>query len=225
MSCPRTEYLIQEYLNDDPAPAAAAEIDRHLAQCADCRAELDAILQTRQALAGWRAERVPHWDRGRELFRREHRVSAEPRGRFGVWQWLPTAASFAMLCLMLFNTTVVSTGQGFEVSFGGRTAAPELDARLAEFAVAQEQELQSMITRFETRQDSNNLQLLQAVMEQTQQTTSENLERIYAYFEEQRLQDLQDMRSSYQQLVDSDYQTIRSLEQLARYVSFEGEVR
>lgn len=223
MSCPRTEYLIQETMSDDLAPLAGAEIDRHLAQCADCRAELNAIEQTANTLAGWRAERVPHWDRGREQFRRDHRLGTGSRGRFSVWQWLPTAASFAMLCLLLLNTTVVSSGQGFAVSFGSDASA--LDTRLAEFAAYQEEEFQAMITRVEARQVSNNLQFLQAAMEQTQQTTSDNLERIYAYFEEQRLQDLQGMRSSYQQLVDSDYQTIRSLEQLARYVSYEGEVR
>ena len=51
------------------------------------------------------------------------------------------------------------------------------------------------------------------------------MDRVYAYFEQQRLIDLQDMRVGYQQLVDSDYETIRSLEQLAQFVSYESEVR
>jgi hypothetical protein len=62
-------------------------------------------------------------------------------------------------------------------------------------------------------------------MEQTQQSTAENLDRINVYFEQRRLQDLQDMRAGYQQLVDSDYETIRTLEELAQYVSFQGDVR
>ena len=62
-------------------------------------------------------------------------------------------------------------------------------------------------------------------MEQTQQTTAENFEQIYAYFEQQRLRDLQDMRASYQYLVDSDFETIRSLEQLASFVSYQGDLR
>ena len=46
--------------------------------------------------------------------------------------------------------------------------------------------MQQLVARFEDRQDSNNVQLLQAVIDQTQQTTAENLDRIYAYFEQQR---------------------------------------
>ncbi|MBT4257536.1 MAG: hypothetical protein HOD87_15860, partial [Gammaproteobacteria bacterium] len=60
---------------------------------------------------------------------------------------------------------------------------------------------------------------------QNQQATAENLEQIYAYFEQQRILDLQDMRVGYQQLVDSDYETIRSLQQLASFVSFQDDVR
>jgi flagellar biosynthesis/type III secretory pathway ATPase len=77
----------------------------------------------------------------------------------------------------------------------------------------------------EDRQDSNNVRLMQVIMDQSQQTTTENFETMYSYFEEQRLSDLQDMRQGYQQLVDSDYETIRSLQQLVNYVGYSGEVR
>jgi hypothetical protein len=66
---------------------------------------------------------------------------------------------------------------------------------------------------------------MQVIMDQSQQTTTENFETMYSYFEEQRLSDLQDMRQGYQQLVDSDYETIRSLQQLVNYVGYSGEVR
>ena len=48
---------------------------------------------------------------------------------------------------------------------------------------------------------------------------------MYAFFDQQRLLDLEDMRVGYQELVDSDYETIRSLQQLAQFVSYQGEVR
>ena len=47
------------------------------------------------------------------------------------------------------------------------------------------------------------------------------LEGIYALFEDQRLRDLEDMRIGYQQLMDSDYETLRSLRQLAQFVSYQ----
>ena len=62
-------------------------------------------------------------------------------------------------------------------------------------------------------------------MDQSQRTTTENFETMYSYFEEQRLSDLRDMRLGYQQLVDSDYETIRSLQQLVNYVGYTGEIR
>ena len=60
-------------------------------------------------------------------------------------------------------------------------------------------------------------------MERTREATMENLDLIYTYFEQQRLRDLEDMRISYQELVDSDYETIRSLQQLARFVSYQDD--
>ena len=45
---------------------------------------------------------------------------------------------------------------------------------------------------------------------------------VLAYFEAQRQQDMQLLQSSYQRLADSDFQTIRSVQQLANYVQYQG---
>ena len=226
MSCPKTHYLLQEYFSEDLSAVARNELDRHLADCVDCNSELESILLTRQDLQQWQEQRVPHWDRGLELFRQEHRVD-RPVSRFWLsWQWLPTATSLAMLCVLLFNVSVISDDSGFSISFAGSTASDtNLTAQLAEFEQAQRLEMQQLVTRVESRQDSNNVQLLQAVMEQTQQSTADSFDQMYAYFEQQRLLDLQDMRVGYEQLVDSDYETIRSLQQLVTYVGYQGDVR
>lgn len=227
MSCPRTDHLIPEYFADDLTPLAREELDRHLAQCADCRLELDQLQATQRELVAWREESVPHWDRGMELYRREHRAPADSSRNWSLWQWLPTAASLAMLCLMLFNTTLVSSPQGFAISFGAAgdsNSSGQLEQALAEFAERQQQQLAAFETRLAARQDSNNIKVLEAVLEQTRQATADNMDRLYAYFEQQRLQDLQAMRAGYEELVDSDYQTIRSLRQLAQYVSFDANL-
>ncbi len=220
MSCPKTPHILQEYLADDLTPLAKVEIDKHLLQCEHCSRELEVLMLTQSQLADWREERVPHWDRGTELFRREHRVSKESPSWFTAWQWMPTAASFAMLCLLILNTSVSVGNGGFSVSFGSPEG--DLDAVLAAFELDQRAEIDSVIARFESRQDANNLQLMQAVMSQTQQATVENLDQIYAYFEEQRRQDMQLMSQGYQQLADSDYATVQSLQELAQFVSFQG---
>ncbi len=221
MSCPKTEHLLKEYFADDLSQLAKSEMEKHLNECASCNEELESLLLVQSDLHRWQDRQAPHWDRGVELFRREHRLTESRSSVFNIWQWLPTGASFAMLLLVVFNASFEVSEQGVSVSFGNSMEAGAGSiAQLEEFRRAQQQEFSEFMIRVENRQDQNNLQLMQAVFDQTQQTTAENLERIYAFFEEQRLQDLQDMRVGYQELVNNDYETIRSLEQLAQFVSF-----
>ena len=60
--------------------------------------------------------------------------------------------------------------------------------------------------------------VIESVVDQFGDSTARSLEQVIAYFESQRQQDLQLLRTSYQQLADSDYATIRSVEQLASLV-------
>ena len=207
MSCPKTEHLLQEYFTDDLAPLIKEEIENHLNFCDHCREELEGLILVQSSLNQWQDQRVPHWDRGRELFRREHRV---PGSRISFWnklQWVPSAVSFAMLAILLLNVNIVSSDSGVSISFGvNESDSVLLESRLFAFEQQQEIAINELVQRIEDRQDSNNIELLQAVMDQTQQTTAENLDLIYAFFEQQRLQDLEDMRVSYQELVDSDTQ-------------------
>jgi len=226
MSCPKTQYLLQEYFSEDLSAVARDELDRHQSDCAHCNAELESVLFVQRDIQQWQEQSVPHWDRGRELFRREHRAERPLSQLWLSWQWFPTAASLAMLCVLLFNVSVVSNESGFSVSFGGLSGANiDLRAQLAQFEQAQRGEMRQLVARVESRQDSNNVQLLQAVMEQAQQSTADSFDQMYAYFEQQRLLDLQDMRAGYEQLVDSDYETIRSLQQLVNYVGYQGDIR
>lgn len=224
MSCPKTEHLLQEYFSGDLAPLASEEIERHLSQCQDCSQELETLLLTQSQLKQWQDEDVPHWDRGLELFKREHQSNENSPAWSSLWQWGPSAVSFAMFCLLIFNTTIATTGSGLSISFGGSAEAPAMQEVMADVREQQQLEFDAMMARFEERQDANNLQLMQAVMAQTQQTTADNLDRIFTYFEEQRLEDLQVLSQSYQQLADSDYATIQSLQDLARFVSFQGSL-
>lgn len=223
MSCPKTEHLVKEYFSNDLGAVLKQEMESHLRSCDLCNQELESLLQVQSKLEDWQEQRVPHWDRGMETFRREHR-SIEKQS-FDFWRWIPTAASFAMMLLVVLNTSLVIGEQGVSISFGGSSSSTGFESQLAAFEEGQQAELAEFVARVENRQDNNNMQLMQVVFDQTQQTTAENLERIYAFFEEQRLQDLEDMRVGYQELVNNDFETIRSLEQLARYVSFSSEVR
>ena len=65
----------------------AASLRQHLADCPDCRADLDTIRRWRGLAASWRDAQVPAW--------RPPRVGQRP------WmeRWLPLAASLAALAL------------------------------------------------------------------------------------------------------------------------------
>ena len=226
MSCPKTHYILQEYFSENLLTVARDELDKHLTECVYCNAQLESVLLAQQNLRQWQDQKTPHWDRGLELFRQEHRID-RPVSRFWIsWQWLPTAASLAMLCVLLFNVSVVSNDFGLSISFSGSSALDSnLNTQLVEFEQAQRLEIKQLAARVASRQDSTNVQLLRAVMEQTQQSTADSFDQMYAYFEQQRLLDLQDMRAGYEQLVDSDYETIRSLRQLVNYVGYQSDIR
>jgi hypothetical protein len=226
MSCPKTQHILLEYFSEDLAPLLREELEKHLEDCGHCSLELESLLLAKSSLEDWDEQSVPHWDRGLELFRREHRVSSAENGWWNVRQWLPTAASFAMLCVLLLNVNFSYSEQGFSLSFSADAGSDSnVQNQLAAFKQIQRDEMNQAVARMEDRQDSNNLRMMQAVLEQSEQSTAENLEQIYAYFEQQRLLDLQDMRTGYQQLVDSDYETIRSLQQLASFVSYQDDAR
>ncbi|MFT4887587.1 MAG: hypothetical protein ACJAY7_000096 [Pseudohongiellaceae bacterium] len=231
MSCPKTEHLTKEYFSSDLSEVSKQEIESHLRSCDLCNQELESLLLVQSNLESWQDQRVPHWDRVMELYRREHRSSEVEAKVFDFWRWVPTAASMAMMLLVVLNTSLVIGDKGISISFGdspsisGLQSDVDIESRLEFFQQNQQAVLADFVIRIENRQDSNNMQLMQVVFDQTQQTTAENLERIYAFFEEQRLQDLEDMRVGYQELANNDYETIRSLEQLAQYVSFSGEVQ
>jgi hypothetical protein len=226
MPCPKTQHILQEYFADDLESLAKEKIESHLLVCEHCSNELESLLLTQNTLNQWKNERTPHWNRGMELFRREHQA---PISGFSLWhrlQWAPTITCFAMMLVLLLNVNFISSQEGFSVSFGSTSDdSSVIEERLVAFQEEQRLAMDALAARVEDRQVSNNIELLQTVLDQNQQTTAENLNRIYVFFEQQRLRDLEDMRIGYQDLVDNDYETIRSLQQLAQFVSYQSPER
>ena len=224
MSCPKTQLLLKEYFSDELSLIAKNEIEAHVSSCEFCNAEFSELLETRKTLEGWQHQIVPHWDRGEELFRREN---GNTNRVFSFWdklQWLPTGASAVMLILFLLNTELSSSQDGYNISFGSPdVSVVYLENELSAFEESQRANLEQAIQQIEAREDSNNVELLRAALYQNQQDTAANLERIYALFDQQRIRDLEDMRAGYQQLMDSDYETLRSLRQLAQIVSYQEQ--
>jgi hypothetical protein len=122
-----------------------------------------------------------------------------------------------MLVILLVDMRVVVNDTGFTFAFGAPQAAlePAVDSDA----------IDSLLARFEQRQDQNNLALMQAVLTQTREANAASFTQLLTYFEEQRLRDMDELRVSYEQLVSTDYETVRSLQQLANFVSYGETVR
>ena len=220
MSCEHTATLVAEYFDDTLAVQQRAAHDSHRLQCLECQHALNAARAATAHLQRWREQPVPEWSRGRAAASQ----SPRPATRWQWWQWAPLAMSFTLALAVMANVQVGASTEGIEIRFGPapEVAALEIEARLSAFEAQQQLALQSLTQALAEQQSADNARLMEAVIDsvvdQFGDSTARSLEQVIAYFEYQRQQDLQLLRTSYQQLADSDYATIRSVEQLASLV-------
>lgn len=220
MACERTATLVAEHFDDTLSPQQRQTLDQHALHCPDCAQALEESKLTQAQLLRWQQQAVPAWSRLPVAARRETR----PRLRWAAWQWAPLAVSCMLALAVMLNVQISAGSQGLAIHFG---AAPTLDtaqleARLAAFDAQQQAALQTLSQTLMQQQSADNARLMEAVIdsvvEQFGDSTARSLEQVIAYFESQRQQDLQVLQAGYQQLADSDYATIRSVEQLAMLV-------
>ena len=130
MNCGRCRELLPEAIGEELRPQQAEELQRHLADCADCRRELELLGRTASVLkSAWPEEPIP------ETLTFGLPGRAAVAGRFGFgWgrpprmAWLGLAAA---ACLVVFLGTLsllnarVQIGQGsFTLAFGPEIPPP-----------------------------------------------------------------------------------------------------
>ncbi len=220
MACERTATLVADYFDTALGAQQRQALQEHTQQCADCALALEQARHTHAQLLRWQPQSVPAWSRAPLPGEQE----PPRRLRWTWWQWAPLAVS-CMLALAVVLNVQVSTGvQGLSIRFGAAPSVDmaQLEARLAAFDAQQQAALQTLTQTLMQQQSNDNARLMEAmidgVIEQLGDSTARSLEQVIAYFESQREQDLQLLQASYQQLADSDYATIRSVEQLAMLV-------
>lgn len=224
MSCNETAHIVAARFDDSLSPRQRRQLEDHVASCAECR---DALADTQASvtqLRQWQDVPVPQWQRIPEGLREKERSG---RPRFSFWtQWLPLATACMLALAVVLNVQVQVDGNGMQIAFGGSSQAPDIHAQLARFEqeqrTAQQQAMQQLAVQLEERQSAANLRLMQTMVEQFGESTTRSMQQVLAYFEAQRQEDLQLLESSYQRLADSDFQTIRSVQQLANYVQYQG---
>ena len=132
MTCERCRELFPEAIGEDLDPRLAGELRRHLADCADCRKELEMLGQTASVLkSAWPEEAMPE----PLTFGQPGRAAVAGGFGFGWRQpprlaWLGLAAAACLVvCLgtLSFLNARVEIGQGgFRLSFGPELPAPVL---------------------------------------------------------------------------------------------------
>ena len=225
MQCPESARCLSAYILDELASSDRKAFKNHLLGCAQCSAELASFERVNTVLNSWDDEALPvsaaaHRERIRNLAEPLSKQEKASRlSLFNWWQWAPSAISFAVLMLVFMNASFLVDEDGFSVSFGGLKNGASVEQ------MVDREELHQVIARLEQRQDQNNIALMQAVLNQTRENSEANFQQLFAFFEQQRLNDLEQVRASYDQLAESDFETLRSLQQLASYVSFNEIVR
>jgi hypothetical protein len=224
MACERTATLVADYFDDTLTLQQRSALDAHLLQCSVCGKAVNSARLTAAHLQRWHEQPVPAWSRPRAAQADEARSG--PRWHWWQWwQWTPLAMSFVLAFAVMINVQISTSDQGVAIRFGAAPAsmaAEDVEARLAAFDAQQQAALQALAQTLSAQQSVDNARLMEAVIasvvDQFGDSTARGLEQVIAYFESQRQQDLQLLRTSYQQLADSDYATIRSVEQLASLV-------
>lgn len=132
MNCERCRELLPEAIGEELDPRLAGELRRHLADCADCRKELELLGRTASVLkAAWPEEAIPE----PLAFGRPGRAALAGGFGFGwgrpprmAWMGLAAAACL-VVCLgtLSFLNARVQIGQGsFTLSFGPEIPPPVL---------------------------------------------------------------------------------------------------
>lgn len=225
MSCRETESLVADYFDSSLSATQRRNLNQHVQHCAYCRDELAAAQRVDVHLRQWQDQPVPQWNRIPEGLRKER--ASRKLSWFSWWQWTPAVLSLVLVLAVFSNTQLTRTQDGFVLAFGAENSMDEatLAAQLARFQeqqmLRQEQEFQALAARMEERQDASNIRLMETVISQMSDSTARSLDQVMAYFEATREQDMQVLQSTYQQLADSDYETIRSVQQLATYVQYQ----
>lgn len=216
MSCHRTPEIVADHFDSLLSSPGRQAVQRHLASCPQCRAEIALLTPVQDKLLSWQPASVPEWVRGQGPATQLQRHPLHKRRSSFSWRhagrWLPLAASLVLAVAVLTQTRLDVSEQGWHLSFGDASVAAQqrqLEAYMEELAVIQQQQ---------------NQQMLDAALQQFGDNTADTLVQLVDWFEQQRELDIQRVEAGFQQLLDRDFQTVSSMQQLASYVQYQGDL-
>ena len=215
MTCEKSPYVVATLLDELSSSAEREQLRSHVSECAHCSVQLEEARVVQQKISTWQDAPVPHWVRSSMV--KPKQESVQWWQRFSLWQWAPLACSFLLALGVIFNVEFHKSNDGFVVVFGASGGVTQQQVQ---------EQISRLSAQLDAQREADSLRLVETVvgnvMRQYDENNSRNLEQVIEYFDLQRQQDLQLLQSGYQQLADSDYETIRSVQQLASYVQYQG---
>jgi hypothetical protein len=155
MNCSRLELLIDDYVDDTLAPDARAEVERHLAECADCHGAVEELRRLQRAVKALPRGIAPERDLLPGI-RVGVGLETPLAGRLPVARWLAVAASLIVLTGAVWfglrsidsrpAPTVAGSGAG-DVFLAGDLNLAEFEAAEIEYEEAAERLLEIVEAR------------------------------------------------------------------------------
>jgi hypothetical protein len=216
MNCQQTPILVADYLGGQLTHSRQREIEAHLSECPYCRREVELLRPTVALLEEYTLSEPPEWDRGATAIPAANDTGAGRRVA-GWLQWGSLAASCVLATALVLQIKVQRDSSGWTVSAGGQNSAGRTDA-----AFITEQQLQGYLAVFAEQQRQKNQLDLQQALARFSDTSSDTFLQLVQYLERQRELDMQRMEAGFQQMLDSNFQTVNSVQQLASYVQYQG---
>ncbi len=122
MTCRKTPEIVAACFDDRLSQDRRLAVEAHLAECSQCRREVEALRPVVDGFGDWREQPVPDWDRQRVLAGTQ-RPRATATGRWRAW--LPGVAALVLLLAVVVNTRVAVTSDGVAIHFGGGEAVEQ----------------------------------------------------------------------------------------------------
>lgn len=209
MTCPKLSETVANHLDDGLSPVQRAATEAHLANCPECRDAAASLGDMPAYLSQWQDQPVPRWDR--KSVTRGQRAAARWQPW---WQWTPVMASLALVIAVVFNLQISRDTDGFTIAFGAGSSRSADEAYLVQ-----------LVEQFSEQQAQQQMQMMNVVLTEFADSTASSLEDVIVWFESQRQQDLQMLEASFQEMLEREYETVRSMQQLASYVQLTSAVR
>lgn len=211
MDCDTARSSLFEPIDDagDGAAAERAALLDHVAGCASCSADLEAIRAWRQRADAWQDESVPRW--------RAPRIERPPARDWRMW--FPAVASTAALALAAFAVLGPRPGTDAGPSPAPGLPAPAvaqydpaLQARLIDAALTQLRE------ELESRREIDRSFLLQAAMDAARDEREEELAAVASFLKAEMDRRYLETDENLRYLITDQVQDRRRLEDLFQRV-------